>query len=176
MTNERKSLPRFFHPRQISRNLRVGSTAAVVAAVDSIMFALSTSRTLLRPHTNLIRLISTSNRVTAIPVSSSNTPLSLLGTHTTIHSPAAIAAAHEPNLSPNWSREQLAQLEDYSKGPSALDKASRLFFFTEILRGEYSITAITRSYATGLLWREDTGGNPLHFYLPLGLLFFLVMI
>lgn len=24
---------------------------------------------------------------------------------------------------------------DYSKGPSALDKASRLFFFTEILRG-----------------------------------------
>lgn len=25
---------------------------------------------------------------------------------------------------------------DYSKGPSALDKASQLFFFTEILRGE----------------------------------------
>lgn len=27
---------------------------------------------------------------------------------------------------------------DYSKGPSALDKASSLFFFTEILRGECS--------------------------------------
>lgn len=26
--------------------------------------------------------------------------------------------------------------EDYSKGPSALDKAAQLFFFTEILRGE----------------------------------------
>lgn len=26
---------------------------------------------------------------------------------------------------------------DYSKGPSALDKASQLFFFTEILRGEF---------------------------------------
>lgn len=25
---------------------------------------------------------------------------------------------------------------DYSKGPSALDKASQLFFFTEIMRGE----------------------------------------
>lgn len=25
--------------------------------------------------------------------------------------------------------------EDYSKGPSALDKAAQLFFFTEILRG-----------------------------------------
>jgi NADH dehydrogenase (ubiquinone) Fe-S protein 8 len=25
---------------------------------------------------------------------------------------------------------------DYSKGPSALDKASQLFFFTEIVRGE----------------------------------------
>ena len=26
---------------------------------------------------------------------------------------------------------------DYSKGPSALDKASQLFFFTEIVRGEF---------------------------------------
>ena len=25
---------------------------------------------------------------------------------------------------------------DYSKGPSAVDKAAKLFFFTEILRGE----------------------------------------
>lgn len=40
----------------------------------------------------------------------------------------------------NASPEQPAQLggiqfEDYSKGPSALDKAAQLFFFTEILRG-----------------------------------------
>lgn len=26
---------------------------------------------------------------------------------------------------------------DYSKGPSAIDKAAQLFFFTEIVRGEY---------------------------------------
>lgn len=32
--------------------------------------------------------------------------------------------------------EELTQYPDYSKGPSALDKASQLFFFTEILRGE----------------------------------------
>jgi len=29
------------------------------------------------------------------------------------------------------------QYADYSKGPSALDKAAQLFFFTEILRGQY---------------------------------------
>lgn len=32
--------------------------------------------------------------------------------------------------------EQLQTYPDYSKGPSALDKASQLFFFTEILRGK----------------------------------------
>jgi NADH dehydrogenase (ubiquinone) Fe-S protein 8 len=31
------------------------------------------------------------------------------------------------NAKPEW--------PDYSKGPSALDKASQLFFFTEIVRG-----------------------------------------
>lgn len=32
--------------------------------------------------------------------------------------------------------EEITTYPDYSKGPSALDKASQLFFFTEILRGE----------------------------------------
>lgn len=32
--------------------------------------------------------------------------------------------------------EELQPYPDYSKGPSALDKASQLFFFTEILRGK----------------------------------------
>jgi NADH dehydrogenase (ubiquinone) Fe-S protein 8 len=35
--------------------------------------------------------------------------------------------------------EELTSYPDYSKGPSALDKASQLFFFTEILRGELNI-------------------------------------
>lgn len=33
------------------------------------------------------------------------------------------------------------QYADYSKGPSAIDKAAQLFFFTEILRGELSAAA-----------------------------------
>ncbi|KAL9936085.1 hypothetical protein V8E36_004927 [Tilletia maclaganii] len=36
-------------------------------------------------------------------------------------------------------REQAAQYPDYSKGPSALDKAANLFFFTEILRGMWIV-------------------------------------
>jgi len=33
---------------------------------------------------------------------------------------------------------------DYSKGPSALDKASQLFFFTEIVRGEFIWFGLTK--------------------------------
>lgn len=52
-------------------------------------------------------------------------------------------------------RDQFAlETPDYSKGPSALDKAASLFFFTEIVRGElvafsqrilYPLTRLTRS-------------------------------
>ena len=38
---------------------------------------------------------------------------------------------------------------DYSKGPSALDKASQLFFFTEIVRGESSLFGIYSSIEQG---------------------------
>jgi hypothetical protein len=40
---------------------------------------------------------------------------------------------------------------DYSKGPSALDKAGQLFFFTEILRGKQSWA---RAYGMGDEGRE----------------------
>lgn len=63
-----------------------------------------------------------------------------LGPHTTITPltvpstvlASAAKAAHwnEPGAAP-------ALVDDYSTGPSALDKASRLFFFTEILRGQF---------------------------------------
>ncbi|KAK0532855.1 ndufs8, ubiquinone oxidoreductase 23 kd subunit [Tilletia horrida] len=36
-------------------------------------------------------------------------------------------------------RDSVAQYPDYSKGPSALDKAANLFFFTEILRGMWIV-------------------------------------
>lgn len=35
-----------------------------------------------------------------------------------------------------------AEYPDYSKGESALDKASQLFFFTEIVRGEFCLRSI----------------------------------
>jgi hypothetical protein len=56
-------------------------------------------------------------------------------------SQTANSTAENAGSQRNASPEQPAQLggiqfEDYSKGPSALDKAAQLFFFTEILRGE----------------------------------------
>jgi NADH dehydrogenase (ubiquinone) Fe-S protein 8 len=42
--------------------------------------------------------------------------------------------------------EEFTAYPDYSKGPSALDKASQLFFFTEILRGEHIHFLIEISY------------------------------
>jgi hypothetical protein len=38
---------------------------------------------------------------------------------------------------------------DYSKGPSALDKAAQLFFFTEIVRGECGFQAVKLSSRMG---------------------------
>jgi len=40
-------------------------------------------------------------------------------------------------ITEDWSIQR--EYPDYSKGPSALDKASRLFFFTEILRGMWVV-------------------------------------
>ncbi|KAJ9092503.1 hypothetical protein QFC19_008716 [Naganishia cerealis] len=53
----------------------------------------------------------------------------------------ANSTAADPGSQRNASPEQPAQVggiqyEDYSKGPSALDKAAQLFFFTEILRAD----------------------------------------
>ncbi|KAJ9117289.1 hypothetical protein QFC20_000436 [Naganishia adeliensis] len=56
----------------------------------------------------------------------------------------ANSTAANPGSQRDASPEQPAQLggiryEDYSKGPSALDKAAQLFFFTEILRGMWIV-------------------------------------
>jgi hypothetical protein len=58
-----------------------------------------------------------------------------LATHlppTITSSPSSPAPATPVNLG-GWNTEAVEV--DYSKGPSALDKAARLFFFTEIVRG-----------------------------------------
>ncbi|KAE8221004.1 hypothetical protein CF319_g5562 [Tilletia indica] len=50
--------------------------------------------------------------------------------------------SHNPELqtpNPSATATATAQYPDYSKGPSALDKAANLFFFTEILRGMWIV-------------------------------------
>lgn len=54
----------------------------------------------------------------------------------------ALAGAASPGSTQSAPASEPAQVgglqyADYSKGPSALDKAAQLFFFTEILRGEW---------------------------------------
>jgi hypothetical protein len=43
---------------------------------------------------------------------------------------------------------------DYSKGPSALDKASSLFFFTEILRGMFPNLLLMTTFLTCERWES----------------------
>jgi hypothetical protein len=80
-----------------------------------------------------------SNPLAAVAVSSSRpfstTPLRLLATPQT----GPTHVGRDPHAAEHV-RKAVAQQQmytpDYSKGPSALDKASSLFFFTEIVRGE----------------------------------------
>jgi hypothetical protein len=51
---------------------------------------------------------------------------------------------------------------DYSKGPSALDKASQLFFFSEIVRGEYSHVPTSKAHAGGRCWESTEGHGAGH--------------
>lgn len=58
-------------------------------------------------------------------------------------SPSSLAGGRVGIIAPSqaytedWSIQQ--DYPDYSRGPSALDKASRLFFFSEILRGMWVV-------------------------------------
>lgn len=79
----------------------------------------------------------------------STTPLRLLATPQT----GRTNVGRDPHAAEHV-RKAVAQQQiytpDYSKGPSALDKASSLFFFTEIVRGEldYSCSAISHTELT----------------------------
>lgn len=57
--------------------------------------------------------------------------------------PGSVVGGHAGVIAPSqaMTEEWGVQREypDYSKGPSALDKASKLFFFTEILRGMWVV-------------------------------------
>ena len=66
------------------------------------------------------RLVSTSTTRAATPASG----------------PVSVGSAPAGPRRPTHSESEHLPLVDYSKGPSALDKAANVFFFTEILRGE----------------------------------------
>lgn len=71
----------------------------------------------------------------SVPRSFSTTPLRALATPQT----GPTHVGRDPHAAEHV-RKAVAQQQlytpDYSKGPTALDKASSLFFFTEIVRGE----------------------------------------
>ena len=56
-----------------------------------------------------------------------------------IHSTGVLAGTSDRQERIYWDAGAPPTPPDYSKGPSALDKASRLFFFTEIMRGMWVV-------------------------------------
>lgn len=69
------------------------------------------------------RLVSTSSARAATPASG----------------PVQVGGAPAGPKRPTHAESEHLPLVDYSKGPSALDKAANVFFFTEILRGELDL-------------------------------------
>ncbi|SGZ08850.1 BQ5605_C030g10820 [Microbotryum silenes-dioicae] len=65
----------------------------------------------------------------------SSSPLALLATPPNSTSPPVVGQERNQSKPAPIVPHRAAAEVDYSKGPSALDKASSLFFFTEILRG-----------------------------------------
>ena len=99
----------------------------VFALTPAATSSLHTSTRLLlaTPHTG-------PQRVTPGPIA---TPL---GNKTTTLDASAPGSRHVGETEPGSGASKVLkeEYEDYSKGPSALDKAAQMFFFTEILRGE----------------------------------------
>lgn len=70
---------------------------------------------------------------------------------------SAVAPVGIRAFSSSQSRMASPAQNDYSKGPSALDKASQLFFFSEIVRGEYSHVPTRKAHAGGRCWESTEG-------------------
>ena len=70
----------------------------------------------------------------------STSPILRLATQSTPQTGPTVPGYAPPPQAPIVPKAQQT-VADYSKGPSALDKAASLFFFTEILRGECRIAA-----------------------------------
>lgn len=67
----------------------------------------------------------------------STSPILRLATPQSSHQTGPTVPGYPPAAPIVPKRQEVAV--DYSKGPSALDKAASLFFFTEILRGTFTL-------------------------------------
>ena len=111
-----------------------------MAGLRSLTPLLRVSTPALRHPAIAYRFLSSSARsaATPSPLPNANQPVSL-GSHTTQHHPALPTnVILGGNKTAHWNEATFPNLPptNYNQGPSALDKASRLFFFTEILRGQ----------------------------------------
>ena len=95
------------------------------------MAAASINRALLRSA-----LVATRTPVAIATTTTTATPTARLLSTTRIRSLAA------PQHNTNSQQSNTPIYPDYSKGPSALDKAGELFFFTEILRGALTFNSL----------------------------------
>ena len=112
----------------------------IMAGLRSLAPLLRASAPAVRNPAIAYRFLSSSTRssATPTPLPNANQPVSL-GQHTTQHHPSLPTnIIVGGNKTAHWNEATFPNLPptNYNQGPSALDKASRLFFFTEILRGE----------------------------------------
>lgn len=78
----------------------------------------------------------------------SSSPAALLATPQTGPTHVGRAPRHADQIR-NQRQQQAVQTPDYSHGPSALDKAAGLFFFSEIVRGMgVVLEQVSRPYPT----------------------------
>ena len=117
-----------------------------MAGLRSLAPLLRVSTPVMRNPAIAYRFLSSSStsHATPTPLPNANQPVSL-GAHTTQHHPALPTnVLVGGNKTAHWNEATFPNLPptNYNQGPSALDKASRLFFFTEILRGTHAIHSL----------------------------------
>lgn len=125
---------------------RSSPTTAAAAAVATSSWAPASAATrtafpsssnILTP--NVLRTLSTSARLAASPVTGPTIVSTPLHDQHPKNPMDATTMNAQTAQSVNMDSQPTMPLPDYSKGPSALDKASQLFFFTEILRGMWIV-------------------------------------
>lgn len=114
--------------------LRGASASSSAVAATSQRLLLSSMRAS-QPLQQQLRALSTSPRTLLATPTTGPTQIHSAANPTPPITQTSTLDAHGAQRLQAESEEGQVRYPDYSKGPSALDKASQLFFFTEILRG-----------------------------------------